>query len=81
MGVGGKRHAPSASPPGKTRNPFYRRLGRSQGRSGQVRKIAPPPGFDHLTVQPVASRDTDWARINIYIGEYEFILHRIKDLV
>ena len=27
-----------------------------QGRSGQVRKISPPPGFDPRTVQPVASR-------------------------
>jgi hypothetical protein len=30
-----------------------------QGRSGQVRKISPPPGFDPRTVQPVASRYTD----------------------
>ena len=33
-------------PPGKTRYPFYRRLGGPQGRSGQVRKISSPPGFD-----------------------------------
>jgi hypothetical protein len=26
-----------------------------------VRKISPPPGFDPRTVQPVASRYTDWA--------------------
>ena len=48
-------------PPGKTRYPLYRRLGGPQGRSGQVRKISPPPGFDSRTVQPVASRYTDWA--------------------
>jgi hypothetical protein len=48
-------------PPGKTRYPLYRRLGGNQGRSGQVRKISPPPGFDLRTVQPVASRYTDWA--------------------
>ena len=47
--------------PGKTRYPLYRRLGGPQGRSGQVRKISPPPGFDPRTVQPVASRYTDWA--------------------
>jgi hypothetical protein len=35
-------------PPGKTRYPLYRRLGGPQGRSGQVRKISPPPGFDPL---------------------------------
>ena len=33
-------------PPGKTRYPMYRRLGGPQGRSGQVRKISPSPGFD-----------------------------------
>jgi hypothetical protein len=47
--------------PGKTRDPLYRRLGTPQGRSGQVRKISPPPGFDPRTVQPVASRYTDGA--------------------
>ena len=46
-------------PPGKTRYPLYMRLGGPQGRSGQVRKISPPPGFDPRTVQPVASRYTD----------------------
>ena len=48
-------------PPGKTRYPLYRRLGGPQGRSGQVWKISPPPEFDPRTVQPVASRYTDWA--------------------
>ena len=48
-------------PPGKTRYPLYRRLGGPQGRSGQVRKTSPPPGFDPRTVQPVASRYTDYA--------------------
>jgi hypothetical protein len=48
-------------PPGKTQYPLYRRLGGPQGRFRQVRKISPPPGFDPRTVQPVASRYTDWA--------------------
>jgi hypothetical protein len=48
-------------PPGNTRYPLYRRLGGPQGRSGQVRKVSTPPGFDPRTVQPVASRYTDWA--------------------
>ena len=43
MGVGDQRHALAALPPGKTRYPFYRRLGGPQGRSGLVRKISPPP--------------------------------------
>jgi hypothetical protein len=59
--VGGQHHAPAALPPGKTRYPLYRRLGGPQGRSGCVWKIAPPPGFDHRTVRPVASRYTDRA--------------------
>ena len=58
-GVRGQRHAPAAFPPGKTRYPLYRRLGRLQGRSGQVRKISPASGFDPRTVQPVASRYND----------------------
>jgi len=60
-GVGGQRHAPAASPPGTTRFPFYRRVGRPQDRSGCVRKISPPLGFDPRTVQPVPSRYTDYA--------------------
>jgi hypothetical protein len=46
---------------GKTRCPLYRRLGGLQGRSGQVQKILPPPGFDPWTVQPVASCYIDYA--------------------
>jgi hypothetical protein len=48
-------------PPVKTRYPLYRRLGGPQGRSGQVRKISPPPVFDPRTVLPVVSHYTDWA--------------------
>jgi hypothetical protein len=61
MGVGGQLHTPTALPPGMTRYPLYRMLGGPQGRSGRVRKISPPPGLDPRTVQPVASRYTDWA--------------------
>jgi len=39
-------------PPGKTRYQLYKRLGGPQGRSGHVRKISPPPGFDPRTVHP-----------------------------
>ena len=56
MGVGGQRHAPAALPPGMTRHPLYRRLGRPQGRTRRVPKIWPPPGFDPRTVKLVASR-------------------------
>jgi len=59
MGLRGPHHAPAALPPGKTRYPLYRRLGGPQGWSGRVRKISPQPGFELLTVQPVASRCTE----------------------
>jgi hypothetical protein len=53
---------PGRLTPGKeTRYPLHRRLGGSQGRSGRVRKITPPPGIDAQTVQPVASRYTGYA--------------------
>jgi hypothetical protein len=56
--MGGQHHAPTALPQGKSPYPLYRRLGRPQGRSGQVREIWI---FDLRTTQPVASRCTDWA--------------------
>jgi hypothetical protein len=61
MEVGGQRPASAALFPGKTRYPFYRRLGGVQGRSRRVRKISTTPGFDLRIVGPVASRYTDWA--------------------
>ena len=61
MGVGGQHHAPAALLPGMTRYPLCSRLGVSQGRSGRVRIISPPPGFDPRTLHPVASRYTDYA--------------------
>ena len=71
MGVGGQRHAPAALPPGKTRHPLYRRLGGPQGRSGRVRKISPPPGFNPRPVQTLASRYTDWAIPTPLFGDKE----------
>jgi len=49
MGVGDQRHVPAALPPEKTRYPLYRRLDGQQGRSGRLRKISSPPGFDPRT--------------------------------
>ena len=68
MGVGGQHHAPAALLPGKTRYALYRWLSGSQGRSGRVRKLSPPPGFDPRVVQPVASRYTDYIRIIVTKG-------------
>jgi hypothetical protein len=61
MWAGGQHNAPDALPPGITRYPLYRRLGGSQGRSGEMWKISSPPGFDPRTVQPVAIHYTDLA--------------------
>jgi hypothetical protein len=60
-GVGFQRHASADLPPAKTRYPLYRSLGGPQGGSGRLRKNSPPPGFDPLTVHPLASRYTDCA--------------------
>ena len=59
----GQLHAPAAFfTPGK--DPVHivqKAVGGGQGRSGKVWKISPPSGFDPRTVQPVASRYTDYA--------------------
>ena len=61
-GGGWSTPRPGRFTPGKeTRYPFYRRLGGPQGRSGRLRKISPPPGFDPRTVQHIESRYTDCA--------------------
>jgi len=53
-----QRHAPPHLTPWKDLVPIIEG-GEPQGRSGQVRKISPAPGFDPRTVQPVKSRYTD----------------------
>jgi len=60
-GEGSAPHPGRFLPLGKTRYPLYRRLGGPQGQFGQVRKISPPLGFNPQTVQPIASRYTDYA--------------------
>jgi hypothetical protein len=76
MGVGGQRHASAALLLGKTRFPLYRRLGGSQGRSGQVRNISSPPGFDPQTVQPVDSRYAYWdTPASLDHGSLSYVFH------
>ena len=53
-------------PPGKTRYPFYRRLGGPQGQSGQAENLI-PTGIRSRTVHPVVSGYTDWATRPTYI--------------
>jgi len=62
MGVGGQPHAPASSIPAKDPVAIVREAGWAP--SGQVRKISPPPGLDHRTVQPVASRYTDYTVVH-----------------
>ena len=62
-------------PPGKIQYPFYRRLGGFQDRSGQVRKISPPPGFDPRTIKPVGSRYNDYATRPTLDEDYWLISH------
>jgi len=57
--------------PGKTRYPLYSRLGGSQGRSGQVRRISPPSGFDPRTVP--RSQSLYWLRYPAHIYIYMYI--------
>jgi hypothetical protein len=44
----------------ETRYPFYRRLDGPRGSSERVWKISPSPRFNPRTVQPVASRCTEY---------------------
>jgi len=60
MGVGGQHHASAAIPSGKDLVPVAQVAGWSQGHSGLVRKISPPPGFDPWTVQHIVSSYTDY---------------------
>ena len=58
-GVGDQPHVPAALHFGKTECQLCTKLDGPQGRSGRVRKISPPQGFDPRTLQTVASRYTD----------------------
>jgi hypothetical protein len=44
---------------GKTRYPFYRRLGGPQGLSGRAENLV-PTGIDPGPTSPYLSRNTDW---------------------
>jgi len=69
-------------PQGKTRYPFYRRLGGPQGRSGRAENLV-PTGIRSRTFQPVVSHYTDWAtrptNLHVYIlnnrGAFQCELH------
>jgi hypothetical protein len=54
-GVGCQQHDSAASSPEKDLVSVVREVGWSSGQSGREGKFSPPPGFDSLTVQVVAS--------------------------
>jgi len=56
MGVGRKRHALTAVPPGKDLVLIMQKSGWVSGTIWTLRKNLAPPGFDPRTFQPVASR-------------------------
>ena len=51
-----------------------------QDRSGRVWKISPPQGFDTRTVQPVASRYTDWAIVALSVEQYDIKFNDFSSL-
>jgi len=75
-------HPGRTLPPGKTRYPFYRRLGEPQHRSGRAENLV-PSGIRSRTVQPVVSRYTDWATRPTYTTKdkgkiYTEIAHNVE---
>jgi hypothetical protein len=73
MGVGAQHHAPATLPPspGMTWYPLYKEGGWAQWLVGQMQKISPLPGFDPLTIPPIASRYANYA-----IPAYILYLHK-----
>ena len=62
MGIGDQRHAPADIPPREWPGThLYRRLGGPHSPLWSGAANLAPTGFDPRTVQPVASRYTDWA--------------------
>ena len=86
----GQCHAPAALyPPGKTRYPFYRRLGGPQGRSGREEYLV-TTGIRYRTAHPVVSHYTDWAtrltlvvfkRLNNTYATWDFSVKLITTLL
>jgi len=61
MGVGGQPHTPAASTPGKESVPIVQEAGWAPGPVWTGSENFVPTGIRSRTVQPMASRCTDWA--------------------
>jgi len=70
MRVDGQHHALAALHLGIARYPLYRRLYRTQGRSGWVQNNLPPLGFEPWTVHPIGSRSTHYTILTLF--SYKF---------
>jgi len=72
-------------PPGKTRYPFYIRLGGPQGRSGRAENLV-PTGVESRTAQPVAqlvyrlSYRAHYTLLWAYFNFYAYSVHLILDV-
>ena len=68
-------------PPGKTRYPFYRRLGGPQGRSGRAENLV-PTGIRSRTVRTFVSRYTDWATrpTGIFLAIHCYIQSEVRTM-
>ena len=67
-------------PPGKTRYPLYRRLGGPQVRSGQVRKISPPPSGIRSPDRPARSQSLYRLRYPVHLCDYDHYFYSNQDL-
>ena len=61
--------------PGKTRYPFYRRLGGPQGWSERAENLV-PAGIGSRTVQPLVSRYTGWGTQPTQLLKYSIKIHQ-----
>jgi len=74
-------HPGRTLPPGKTRYPFYRRLGGPQGQSGLEENLVPIRIRSRI-VQPVVSRYTDRATgVTVILCSYIYIRRHINILI
>jgi hypothetical protein len=68
--VGGQLHVPVVLSPGKTRYPWYGRLGDPQGWSGRVQKISSHTGI----------RSPDRPALSKSLYRLSYLAHRVKDV-
>ena len=81
MGVGGQRHAPAALPPGKDPVPIEWEAGWAPGPVWTGAENLAPTRIRSRTVQPVASRYTDYAipaYVRVPYGKFTVLIASIS---